>query len=63
MLISIVSGRGGMAQFSHPELGGPGQWMSGGAIMISDMWPTAGSVDTEIGCFGRPEASDAEAQV
>jgi Short C-terminal domain len=38
MLISIVRGRGGMAQFSHPEFGGSGQWMAGGAIMISDMF-------------------------
>ena len=27
------------------------------------VWPAAGSVDTEIGCFGKPEASDAAAQV
>jgi hypothetical protein len=26
-------------------------------------WPAAGSVDTEIGCLRKPEASDAEAQV
>jgi hypothetical protein len=38
MLFSMVSGRGGMAQFSHPEFGGSGQWMAGGAIMISDMF-------------------------
>jgi hypothetical protein len=38
MLVSIVRGRGGMAQFSHPEFGGSGQWMAGGAIMISDMF-------------------------
>ena len=38
MLFSIVAGRGGMAQFNHPEFGGSGQWMSGGAIMISDMF-------------------------
>jgi hypothetical protein len=38
MLISLMAGRGGMAQFKHPEFGGPGQWMSGGAIMISDMF-------------------------
>jgi len=38
MLFSIVSGRGGMAQFSHPEFGGSGQWMAGGVIMISDMF-------------------------
>src|ERR1700733_14263560 len=37
MLFSVVGGRGGMAQFSHPEFGGSGQWMAGGAIMISDM--------------------------
>jgi hypothetical protein len=41
MLFSIVGGRGGMAQFSHPELGGSGQWMAGGAIMISDMFNNA----------------------
>ena len=28
-----------------------------------DVWPAAGSMDTEIGCFREPEASDAEAQV
>ena len=38
MLLSIVAGRGGMAQFNHPEFGGSDQWMSGGAIMISDMF-------------------------
>src|SRR5271154_4819164 len=38
MLFSMIAGRGRMAQFSHPEFGGSGQWMSGGAIMISDMF-------------------------
>src|ERR1700684_466980 len=41
ILFSIIAGRGGMAQFSHPELGGSGQWMGGGAIMISDMFDNA----------------------
>src|ERR1700704_5253859 len=41
MLVSVVNGRGGMAQFSHPEFGGSGQWMAGGAIMISDMFNNA----------------------
>jgi hypothetical protein len=41
MLFSIVAGRGGMAQFSHPEFGGSGQWMAGRAIMISDMFNNA----------------------
>jgi hypothetical protein len=37
MLFSIMAGRGGMAQFNHPEFGGSGQWVTGGAIAISDM--------------------------
>jgi hypothetical protein len=41
MLFSMVAGRGGMAQFSHTEFGGSGQWMAGGAIMISDMFNNA----------------------
>jgi hypothetical protein len=41
MLFSMMAGRGGMAQFSHPEFGGSGQWMAGGAIMISDMFNNA----------------------
>ena len=27
-----------MAQFSHPELGGSGQWMQGGMTMVGDMF-------------------------
>lgn len=38
MLDAIISGNGSMAQFSHPEFGGAGQWMRGGMIMISDMF-------------------------
>jgi len=38
MLISVINGNGGMAQFSHPEFGGSGQWMSGGMTMIGDMF-------------------------
>ena len=41
MLFSVIAGRGSMAQFSHPEFGGSGQWMAGGAIMISDMFNNA----------------------
>ncbi len=29
---------GGMAQFSHPEFGGRGQWMSNGMMMLGDMF-------------------------
>ncbi|TWT87262.1 hypothetical protein Mal64_28000 [Pseudobythopirellula maris] len=38
MLQAVVNGRGTMAQFSHPEFGGSGQWMQGGMTMIGDMF-------------------------
>ena len=41
MLAAVVACKGGMAQFRHPEFGGSGQWMSGGAVMISDMFNNA----------------------
>jgi hypothetical protein len=41
MLFSVIAGRGRMAQFRHPEFGGSGQWMAGGAIVISDMFNNA----------------------
>jgi len=38
MLQSVINGNGSMAQFSHPEFGGSGQWMRGGMIMLGDMF-------------------------
>lgn len=38
MLQAVVNGHGGMAQFSHPEFAGSGQWMRGGMTMVSDMF-------------------------
>ena len=38
MLISVNNGGGTMAQFNCPELGGSGQWMSGGMTMVGDMF-------------------------
>jgi hypothetical protein len=38
MLQAVVNGNGTMAQFSHPELGGTGQWMQGGMTMVGDMF-------------------------
>jgi len=38
MLIAVHNGNGSMAQFSHPEFGGSGQWMSGGMTMVSDLF-------------------------
>src|SRR5579862_278631 len=38
MLEAVRLGNGTMAQFSHPELGGRGQWMAGGMTMVDDMF-------------------------
>jgi len=38
LLDAVVRGGGAMAQFSHPDLGGSGQWMRGGMTMVGDMF-------------------------
>ncbi len=38
MLRAVRDGNGAMAQFSHPEFSGAGQWMRGGLLMLSDMF-------------------------
>lgn len=38
MLLAVLSGNGGMAQFNHSEFGGSGQWMNGGMTMVGDMF-------------------------
>ncbi|GBD50075.1 SHOCT domain-containing protein [Methylopila sp. Yamaguchi] len=38
MVAALESGAGAMAQFSHHELGGMGQWSRGGMLMIGDMF-------------------------
>ncbi len=38
MLLAVLHGNGSMAQLSHPEFGGSGQWMQGGMIMLGDMF-------------------------
>ncbi|WP_062212575.1 hypothetical protein [Aureimonas sp. AU12] len=38
MADALRSGGGSQAQFSHPDLGGMGQWSKGGMLMISDMF-------------------------
>ncbi len=38
MMFSMLRGRGGMAQFNHPEFAGSGQWMRGGMLMLGDMF-------------------------
>ncbi len=38
MILAVYRGQGSMAQFNCPELGGSGQWMRGGMIMVGDMF-------------------------
>lgn len=35
LLSAVAAGQTQMAEFDHPELGGPGMWMAGGMLMIS----------------------------
>jgi hypothetical protein len=41
LLQALLNSHGSMAQFNHPELGGGGQWMPGGMVMIGDMFNQA----------------------
>jgi hypothetical protein len=41
LLHAVKAGHGTMAQFSHPELGGPGQWSHGDMTMVGDMFNNA----------------------
>src|SRR5690242_11064889 len=41
LLTALAAGHGTAAQFSHPELGGMGQWSQGGMLMIGDMFNNA----------------------
>ncbi|NEU13094.1 SHOCT domain-containing protein [Methylobacterium sp. BTF04] len=38
LIHALEGGNGTMAQFNHPDLGGFGQWSSGGMTMIGDMF-------------------------
>jgi hypothetical protein len=38
LLSALAAGHGAQAQFSHPDLGGMGQWSRGGMIMVGDMF-------------------------
>src|SRR3984885_7914434 len=51
MLESVINGNGSMAQFSHPEFGGSGQWMRGGMIMIGDMFNNSLKARVDSLCY------------
>ncbi|SFD88593.1 SHOCT domain-containing protein [Roseivivax sediminis] len=40
LMEAVTRGGGRQAQFSHPELGGMGQWSAGGMTMVGDMFNT-----------------------
>lgn len=50
MLAAVVAGRGRMAQFNIPELGGSGQWMRGGMTMVGDMFDNAAKAKVNALC-------------
>lgn len=61
LLRALAAGNGVMAQFSHPELGGIGQWLRSGMVMVGDMFNAGlkGRVDalcTEIAALLRDNA-------
>lgn len=51
MLQALINGHGTMAQFSHPELGGSGQWMQGGMTMVGDMFNNSLKAKVDSLCY------------
>ena len=51
MLDALVRGGGTMAQFTHAEFGGAGQWMRGGMTMVPDMFNT--TLTSRVDALGR----------
>ena len=51
MLFAVLNGNGSMAQFSHPEFAGSGQWMKGGMTMVGDMFNYGLKASVDGLCF------------
>lgn len=51
MLQAVNNGGGTMAQFSHPEFGGSGQWMQGGMTMVGDMFNNSLKAKVDNLCY------------
>jgi hypothetical protein len=47
---AVRRGGGGQAQFSHPDLGGMGQWSRGGMTQIGDMFNTSLKAQVAAAC-------------
>lgn len=53
---AVRRGGGRMAQFSHPDLGGMGQWSGGGLIQIGDMFNDRLRASVAAACADLAEA-------
>ena len=75
LFLALMRGNGYQAQFSHPELGGMGQWSQGGMIMVGDMFNNglkyrvdtlcnelAGLVHAQPGLFAPPPSAQYQGQ-
>jgi len=51
LLQAVVNGGGTMAQFSHPDFGGSGQWMQGGMTMVGDMFNNSLKAKVDNLCY------------
>ena len=54
---ALVCGRGMQAQFDHPDLGGMGQWMRGGMVMVGDMFNSVLAAKVSQACELLAEAA------
>ncbi|MEO6377902.1 MAG: SHOCT domain-containing protein [Caulobacteraceae bacterium] len=61
LLRALAAGHGTQAQFSHPELGGMGQWSRGGMTMIGDMFNNALKARVDAICSDLAEHMRGEA--
>ncbi len=59
---ALVRGNGTMAQFSHYELGGTGQWMLGGMTMVGDIFNYSAKSRVDGICNSLSNAARNEAQ-
>ena len=50
LIAAMVGSRGQGAQFNHPDLGGLGQWMAGGMLMIGETFNSALKAKVEGVC-------------
>jgi hypothetical protein len=63
VLRALAAQGGTMAQFSHPELGGMGQWSASGMVMVGDMFDQGlkrrvGALCSDLAAVSRRMAAD-----